>query len=170
MRFVPAPGLERKVAAMVAAPVTRLAQIAADGMKAAAPDDKVWITMDDPVVRDEHAAVHGHAVPENLRFTLDSPAYDMAHYGVGEQQMGRAPRDEAFTPGLTENCRCELMYRSGIADAVTPHAATVEGSRVTARVTVEHHLCVTAEYGTGEDQGARYAVAGLRQAGRRLRR
>jgi len=151
--------------------LTRLAQIAADGARQAAPPDKTWITQGDDRVRPEHEEAHGQTVPDNLRFTLTSPPYDVQHNGAGPQQMARAPRDPNLTIGLRIECRCQTATVQGIAGDITAHPGQATGTRAAAAITVEHHLCVTAEFGgTGEDQGARYMAAGLREAGRRLRR
>lgn len=170
MRYTPSRGLEERMALAIVPAVTRLAEIAADGARRAAPPDKAWETLADERVRPEHAEAHGQTVPDNLRFTLNSPPYDIEHEGAPAQQMARAPRDPDLSAGLRIACRCRAVTVPGIDRAVTAHPAAAAGTRVSAAVTVDHHLCVTAEFGSAEDSGARYMAAGLREAGRHLRR
>lgn len=168
-RFTPAKGLEAKVAALVAPDVGRIAGVAADAAKRSAPPDKVWVTRGDELVRPEHRRVNGQAVPANLRFTLPSPLYDQEHHGAGLYQMGTAPRDRAFTIGNRINCRCTTRTQPGISQHIEAQPVRVVGASVTASVTCDHPLCVNAEFGNGEDAGARFFAAGLRAAAAALR-
>lgn len=170
--FRAAEGLDEKLARLMLPAVNKLTRAAADGAKEAAPGDKAWITVEDSFVRPEHRKANGQRVPENLRFTLDSPEYDQQHYGAGPTQMGVAPRDEdGFTPGNTERCRCETApAASSIAEHIQDQGARVEGTRVVGSVTCDHDMAVDAEFGNGTDHGARYLGAGLRAAARKLGR
>lgn len=168
-KYSPPPDLELQVATRLAAPaVTRLAQIAADAARVAAPGEKHWVNAGDERVRPEHRYVP--PVPENLRFTLKSPDWEIRHDGVPPKQMADAPRDPALSAGLRKDCRCVLSTQaSAIAGHIQAHQALPGGRQVTARVTCEAELCVTAEFGTAQDQGARYMHLGLIEARARIR-
>lgn len=171
-RFTARKGLDEIVAARLVAPVVRqLADTAQDAARNAAPGEKTWVTVADPVVRPEHRDAHGQAVPDNLRFTLEAPPYDQAHYRSGAIQMGREPRDEEnFTPGLTANCRCRTTSDpEGVARTINAGDVAVEGTKVSGPVTCDHPLGYWADHGSDKDVGARFMAKGL-QAARRAAR
>lgn len=170
-RYRPPKDLEAQIAARLTAPaVSQLARIAADGARRAAPATKHWVNMGDQRVRPEHRYVA--PVPENLRFTLKTSEWEVRHDGIPPHQLAERPRDPSLSRGQLEPpCRCELSTQpSEIARAITAHPAGRAGHRVSARVTCEAELCVTAEFGTDEDDGARYLHQGLQLAREALRR
>ncbi len=79
--------------------------------------NKVWLSMHDSKVRDDHAAADGQEVGMNEAFDVG-----------GEQLM--YPGDPAGSPGNTINCRCTVIYSSvqtvddEIGKALTKYART----------------------------------------------
>lgn len=168
--FKPRRGLEAVVARMIAARVQRITDQVADAARDKAPPTKTWQSVGDPVVRPEHRKAHGQEVPDNLRFVVDSPQYDQAHYGAPPRQQLRRPRDPEGTPGLTENCRCKTTKNpDGIARNIHAHPVTVAGATVTGHVTCHGHRVVEAEFGNDRDHGARFMGGALAEVARRLR-
>jgi hypothetical protein len=171
-KFTMARGADTKLAALIVGPaLTELAQAAADGAKAAAPPNKVWVTVADEQVRRTHREAHDQAVPENLRFSLHTPEHGQDTAGT-QWELGIAPRDEAgFSKGNTINCRCEAFlggYEGSLASHITAKQARAARLQVRATVDCDHPLCVNAEFGNSVDPGARYLAAGLRAARARL--
>lgn len=164
-RYHQPPDLEAQIAARIAGPaVSHLARIAAEAAQAAAPATKHWVNMGDQRVRPEHRYVK--PVPENLRFTLKTSEWEVRHDGIPPYQLAERPRDPSLSRGQLEpRCRCEMSTQpSEIGRGITAHPADRAGHRVSARVTCEAELCVTAEFGTDHDEGARYLHQGLQAA------
>jgi hypothetical protein len=93
-KFIPEPGLEEKLALMVAPHVHRIAQQVELEAKRLAPPTKSWVTVADDRVRPTHVAAQGQVVPGNLRFAINSMDWDRQHRGVGDKTYMRAPRDQ----------------------------------------------------------------------------
>lgn len=169
-RFVPAKGLAQRVAVLVADDVHKLAERVEAAAKTFAPPEKTWKSLGDPLVRPEHRKADGQAIPGNLRFVVDSPLYDQAHYGVGPQQLLRAPRDPNGSPGATINCRCRTVVDpDGIARRIEAGPAVVSGTRVRVRVTCSHDRAREAEFGNDVDDGVRFMGRGVTAVAASLR-
>jgi hypothetical protein len=175
--------LQKKLGNKLRTQLNRLARELADDAKAKAPRDKHWVNMQDNRVRPQHRNVE--PVPANLRFTLNTPLYDLFHYDVGETQMGPYPnaKDDTgvngFTPGLWArtledgsigDCRCHasIAATSMLADKIEAHLAVVEGDRIRATITCDHPKAADAEFGNSVDKGARFLGQALRETARRL--
>lgn len=182
-KFVISGTLRKKVADQVRPELNRIAREITEDAKLKAPRDKHWVNMGDNVVRPEHRYVE--PVPSNLRFTLRTPEYDLAHYGVGPTQMGPRPhaKDDTgvngFTPGLWARslpgggvtvCRCQLYTSSSsmLAEKIEAHLAVVDGGRLRVSITCDHPLAEDAEFGNSVDEGARFMGQAIRDAARRL--
>ncbi|WP_435585916.1 phage minor head protein [Micromonospora aurantiaca (nom. illeg.)] len=169
-RFRPRNGLEQIVAAMVARKVQAITDEVADVARDNAPGTKTWHTVGDEEVRPEHRDAHGQEVPENLRFVVDSPDYDQAHYGAPPKQQLRHPRDRDATPGLTVNCRCQAIEDpAGLARGIEAHPVEIRGSTVVGHVTSVGPRVSDAEFGTAQDDAARYMGRAVQEVAARHR-
>jgi Phage Mu protein F like protein len=170
-RFEPAPGLNERVARLVAPRVQKAADEVSEQWKANLPPEHEWVTMADALVRKTHRSAHGQKVPGNLRFVLDSPEYDRRHYGCGAQQQLRAPRDrEGGTPGNTYNCRCQMKVSpEAIKQHVEVGRAVVSGAKARASVELRYPRIVESEYGTDKDEPTRAMGRALRDVAARYR-
>lgn len=156
-RFTPRRGLDQRVAELVAPKIGEIAERVEVAARGFAPPEKTWVSRGDALVRKEHRKAHGQAVPENLRFVVDSPLYDRQHYGVGAQQLLRVPGDPDGSPGAVINCRCGIeVDPQGVARTINAGRPVVSGSRVTATVTCSHGRAAESEFGTAEDEPARF--------------
>jgi hypothetical protein len=147
--FTPAPGLNERVARMVADRVKDLAKEVADEIKAGAPPTKRWQTQEDPLVRDTHFRVNGQEVPDNLRFEVPSMDWDREHRGVGKTTYMLAPKDETSRAVANINhCRCRA---DPVPDGISKHVAVTNpqqhGAKVTATVYCDAPHAHAAEYG-----------------------
>jgi hypothetical protein len=155
---------------MVAPQITRLARLVEEAAQVAAPPEKVWTTQGDNLVRRWHRTANRQAVPDNLRFTLDSPLWSQENEGTGPTEMGRYPGDEALSYLNTVYCRCFLTYvPDGVSRTIAAEPAKASGTTVRALVRCTHRLAVNAEFGNDEDQGVRFMAAGVRHAALRIR-
>ncbi|XTZ13927.1 hypothetical protein ACQSSU_20735 [Micromonospora echinospora] len=169
--FRPQSGLEAAIARMIALRVQQIAEEVADAARRNAPPTKTWTSKGDALVRPEHREAHGQEVPESLRFVVRSPEYDRQHYGAGAHQQLREPRDPEGTPGATANCRCQAVRDpDGVARNIHVHPVTVSGTQVVAHVTCHGNRVVDAEFGTDEDEAARFMGRAVSEVARRLRR
>src|SRR6266536_6048286 len=130
--FVPAPDLTAVALRLATPKLRQAARQVSDRWRANLPPEHEWVTMADALVRKTHREVHGQRIPGNLRFVVPSPAYDRDHYGCGEQQLLREPRDRhGGTPGNTYSCRCLLRVNSeGIRRHVRTGPPVVSGTQV----------------------------------------
>jgi hypothetical protein len=155
---------------MVAGAVQGITDQVAEHAKTNAPPTKTWVARGDDVVRREHRRAHGQEVPDNLRFVLDSPAYDQHHYGAGPRQQLRVPRDPEAMPGLTVNCRCMVVRDPlGVARHIDAGRVRVAGPVVTGHVVCTGNRVVEAEFGNGEEHGTRFMGRALGETVRRMR-
>ncbi|MBM0201915.1 hypothetical protein JNW90_01430 [Micromonospora sp. STR1s_5] len=169
-QFRPRKGLEQVVARMVARRVQAITDQVAEAAKDHAPPTKTWRSRGDDAVRPEHRDADGQEVPANLRYVLDSPDYDRAHYGAAAKQQLRHPRDRDATPGLTAQCRCtETEDPEGLSRGIEAHMVEVRGAVVVGHVTSIGPRVVDAEFGTAEDDPARYMGQAVRDVAARLR-
>jgi hypothetical protein len=169
-RFKDRSGLDAIVARMVADRVQQITEQVAEAARDNAPGTKTWTSRGDALVRPEHREAHGQEVPENLRFVVRSPEYDQQHYGAGEHQQLREPRDPDGTPGAVINCRCQAVVDpDGIARNIHAHPVTVAGTVVTGHVTCTGNRVVDAEFGTDKDDAARFMGRAVSDIARRLR-
>lgn len=167
-RFVPAKGLDEKVARMVARPaVDRIADEVLAAAAEAAPPATIWQTMRDDRVRPSHQAVDGQTIPANLRFILPHAG----HHDLGAgRDLARAPRDENLPPGNREGCRCitardEDALRRGMSG--TP--VEVTGTRARARVECVHPRVVESEFPDAADGGGGWMRGALHDVARKHR-
>jgi hypothetical protein len=149
-KFTAAPGLEAKVAQMIAPHVARIAHQVEVEAKRLAPPTKRWVTMGDDRVRPTHVKAQGQEVPGNLRFSINSMEWDRKHRGVGAKTYMREPRDESSRAVANiKNCRCTTSVDpQGIARNITTGQPIVTGKRVTVIVSVAAPMVVEAEFGT----------------------
>ncbi|WP_167162991.1 hypothetical protein [Streptomyces sp. MBT27] len=149
-KFRPAPGLEQRLAQMIAPHVHEVARSVEREAKRLAPPTKRWITVADDRVRPTHAAAHGQEKPDNLRFEINSMDWDRRHRGVGPLTYMKAPRDESSRAVANlKNCRCTVhSIPDGIARNIQTLAPVVTGSTVTAKVVAQGQWVVEAEVGT----------------------
>ncbi|MEU5748238.1 hypothetical protein ABZ804_22200 [Streptomyces sp. NPDC047726] len=149
-KFKPAPGLEEKLALMLAPAVQRIARQVEIEAKRLAPPTKTWVTVGDDKVRPTHVNAQGQGVPGNLRFELDSMQWDIEHRGVGPHTYMMQPGDRSSRAiANLKNCRCS-MHRDpeGIARHINTGQPVVTGKKVTVTVSVQAPKVVEAEVGT----------------------
>ncbi|MFE6185463.1 hypothetical protein ACFQ6U_13660 [Streptomyces sp. NPDC056465] len=149
-KFKPAPGLEEKLALMLAPAVQRIARQVEIEAKRLAPPTKTWVTVGDDKVRPTHVNAQGQVVPGNLRFELDSMQWDIEHRGVGAHTYMLQPGDRSSRAiANLKNCRCS-MHRDpdGIARHINTGQPVVTGKKVTVTVSVQAPKVVEAEVGT----------------------
>jgi hypothetical protein len=148
-RVVLSRALNERVAAMVRDKVSKIADDAAEDIKAGAPPTKRWQSMEDDRVRHTHKRANGQEVPENLRFEVKSMDWDREHRGLGPQTYMLAPRDETSRAVANIiNCRCvPVVLPDGIRDHVEASDAVVAGEKVTASVTCDAPLVRACEHG-----------------------
>lgn len=152
--FTAVPGLDEKVARMVAPEVERIADRLKDRVKLLAPPTKIWITTQSGVC--EHCIpLHAVEIPDNLRFEMESFEWDMQHRGVGATTFLLYPKDESSLAYVAvAHCKCYAMEDpQGIARTVERTHTTVTGPLVQAAVYSEANKVVEAEFGTIYDGG-----------------
>lgn len=155
---------------MIAPKLQEITDAVAETAREYAPPTKTWESVGDAVVRPEHRTAHGQEQPDNLRFVVDSPAYDRHHYGAGAQQRLREPRDPEGTPGVTINCCCQAVRDpDGIARSIHPHRVRVDGAVATGYVTCHGHRVVESEFGTDQDEPGRFMGRAASEVARRTR-
>ncbi|MFJ7004147.1 hypothetical protein ACIQWY_29580 [Streptomyces albidoflavus] len=149
-KFRPAPGLEARLAQLLAPDVHRIAQQVEVRAKRLAPPTKRWVTLGDDRVRPTHVAAQGQVVPDNLRFSINSMDWDRRHRGVGAKTYMLAPRDQSSRAVANlKNCRCTVHKDpAGIARHINTGQPVVAGKRVTVTVTASGPMVVEAEVGT----------------------
>ncbi|MGC4950903.1 hypothetical protein ACLQ2N_32525 [Streptomyces sp. DT224] len=149
-KFHVEPGLEQKLAQLIAPQVHEIARRVERQAKVFAPPTKKWITVADDKVRPTHAAAHGQEVPANLRFKIKSMRWDMQHRGLGPTTYMKEPRDSSSRAVANiKNCRCHAQSISdGISRNIRTLPPVVAGSTVTVKVIAEGEWVVPAEIGT----------------------
>jgi hypothetical protein len=149
-KFHVEPGLEEKLAWLIAPQVEEIAREVERQAKVFAPPTKKWITVADDKVRPTHIAAHGQEVPDNLRFKINSMQWDREHRGVGALTYMKAPRDESSRAVANlKNCRCHARsIPDGISRNIRTLPPVVSGSQVTVKVVAEGEWVVPAEIGT----------------------
>ena len=141
--------------------------------KRLAPPTKVWISLADGAVREQHVKIDHQAVPANLRFTLPAYEWDVkhpGHQGPSETRNGSSPArhyDDNHRLSSTQktyllyprdrtglgyiavvNCRCEVLEDpEGVRKLIHPHRATAHNKKVTGLVVCEGNHVVQAERG-----------------------
>ncbi|MEU5425553.1 hypothetical protein AB0H73_08080 [Streptomyces olivoreticuli] len=145
-----APGLEQRLAQMIAPHVHQVGREVEREAKRLAPPTKRWITVADDKVRPTHAAAHSQEVPDNLRFEINSMDWDRRHRGVGPITYMLKPRDESSRAVANlKNCRCAVH---NIADGIARHIKTeppsIADTTVTVKVVASGKYVVEAEVGT----------------------
>ncbi|MFG2986256.1 hypothetical protein ACGFYQ_34230 [Streptomyces sp. NPDC048258] len=149
-KFRPAPGLEEQLARMVAPHVHRIAQQVEREARRLAPPTKRWVTMADDHVRPTHVTAQGQEVPGNLRFSINSMAWDRRHRGVGAFTYMLEPRDQSSRAVANiKNCRCTTHKDpQGIARHINTGQPVIAGKKVTVTVVAQGPMVVEAEVGT----------------------
>jgi hypothetical protein len=149
-KFHVEPGLEAKLAQLIAPKVHEIAREVERQAKVFAPPTKKWITVADAKVRPTHVAAHGQEVPANLRFKINSMQWDMQHRGLGPTTYMKAPRDSSSRAVANiKNCRCHSMsIPDGISRNIRTLPPVVAGSTVTVKVIAEGEWVIPAEIGT----------------------
>ncbi|MER5482647.1 hypothetical protein ABT024_05435 [Streptomyces sp. NPDC002812] len=149
-KFHVAPGLEERLATLIAPKVHEIAREVERQAKVLAPPTKKWITVADDKVRPTHRAAHGQERPENLRFEINSMRWDQQHRGLGPITYMKAPLDESSRAVANlKNCRCQAhTIPDGIARNISTLPPVVSGSTVTVKVVARGEWVVAAEVGT----------------------
>jgi hypothetical protein len=167
--FDVAAGLDEKVAQMIVPDITRIARQVEDGAKSLAPVEKVWTATLNADCRKWHRDTHGQTVPYNLRFTLDTPEWEIQHEGYGPTEMAREPKDPVLSYVNRVHCKCWLSYvPDGVSKTIHAEPAHAAGTVTSAAVYCDHKLAVPAEFGNDTDRGARFMAGGIRVAAVRL--
>ncbi|RSS97253.1 hypothetical protein EF903_01660 [Streptomyces sp. WAC05292] len=149
-KFHVEPGLEEKLAALIAPKIYEIAREVERQAKVFAPPTKKWVTVADDKVRPTHIAAHGQEVPANLRFKINSMQWDRDHRGVGPLTYMKAPRDESSRAVANlKNCRCHARtIPDGISRHINTRPPVVTGSTVTVKVVAVGEWVIPAEIGT----------------------
>lgn len=149
-KFHVEPGLEQKLALLLAPQVHQIARQVERQAKVFAPPTKKWVTVGDDRVRPTHVTANGQEVPANLRFKINSMQWDMQHRGLGPTTYMKAPRDESSRAVANiKNCRCQAhSIRDGISRNIRTLPPVVTGATITVKVIAEGDLVVPAEIGT----------------------
>lgn len=164
-RFEPAAGLDVKVAQRFAAPyLSRVLDMLEDAAKANAPGTRVWITMRDERVRRTHFDADAQMIPANLRFKVEHPSKP------GQYELARHPRDPALSVENSINCRCDdPTLPHPLRDSIHQTQVTVTGTRVSGSVETRFPRAAESEFGTSEDEAARFMSNALRDVALRLK-
>lgn len=149
-KFHVAPGLEERLAVMIAPHVEAVGRRVERQAKILAPPTKKWVTVADNDMRPTHVAANGQERPDNLRFEINSMEWDIKHRGVGPLTYMKFPRDESSRAVANlKNCECRAdKIPDGISRNIRTTPAVVTGSKVTVTVVAEGEWVVAAEVGT----------------------
>lgn len=158
--FDVADDLEEQLARLVTPVVVEVTDEVNRRAKALAPGTKKWVAVLDATTCPSCAGADGQTVPDNLRFELESFAWDREHQGSGPTDYLTEPRNPAGTGTdylvLThhspqrdvKNCRCRTVEDpEGISRLIRSTAPRVEPGRVVAEVVVEAPEVTGAEFG-----------------------
>jgi hypothetical protein len=147
--FIPVPGLEELVAAMVVPGVRRIGERVEARARKLAPPTKTWVTVGDDKVRHTHVVTNGQDVPGNLRFEVLSMDWDRRHRGLGEFTYMKEPKDETSRAVANiKNCRCYAQLDpQGIARGINARQPVVTGKTVRLTVVCEGDKVVQSEFG-----------------------
>ncbi|MBG7704921.1 hypothetical protein HCJ76_44370 [Streptomyces sp. MC1] len=149
-KFTAVPGLEERLAVMIAPKVEEIGRRVERQAKVFAPPTKKWVTVADNDMRPTHVAANGQEVPDNLRFQINSMQWDRDHRGVGPMTYMKFPRDESSRAVANlKNCECRAdKIPDGISKNIRTLPPVVSGSKVTVTVVAEGEWVVAAEVGT----------------------
>jgi hypothetical protein len=162
--FTPEPGLNERVAALIAAPaIARLAEQVESAAQQAAPRVKRWNAVGDARTRPWHRSADGQECPDNLRFALEHSPRTHDPHPPGYEML-RYPRDPAAYYLQTRDCRCWLDYNDRLAQSIGHEGVRVTGARVTATISTRFPRAAESEIGTAQDAPARFMARGLQAA------
>ncbi|AXI91416.1 hypothetical protein SAM9427_36690 (plasmid) [Streptomyces sp. ETH9427] len=149
-KFHVAPGLEQRLAVMIAPKVHEIARRVEREAKVFAPPTKRWVTVADDKMRHTHIQMNGQEVPGNLRFELNSMKWDRDHRGLGPKTYMLMPKDESSRAVANlKYCACRAdTIPDGISKNIRTLPPVVSGSTVTVSVVAQGPGVVPAEVGT----------------------
>jgi hypothetical protein len=149
-KFHVSPGLEQRLAVMIAPKVEEIGRRVERQAKIFAPPTKKWVTVADHDMRRTHIQAHGQERPDNLRFEINSMQWDRDHRGVGPKTYMKFPRDESSRAVASiKNCECRAdTIPDGISKNIRTLPPVVAGTTVTVKVIAEGDWVVAAEVGT----------------------
>jgi hypothetical protein len=149
-KFTVAPGLEERLALMIAPKVEEIGRRVERQARILAPPTKRWVTVADHDMRRTHIQANGQEVPDNLRFEINSMQWDRDHRGVGPKTYMKFPRDESSRAVANlKNCECRAdKIPDGISKNIRTLPPVVTGQKVTVTVVAEGQWVVAAEVGT----------------------
>ncbi|MEU9925154.1 hypothetical protein AB0H51_28365 [Streptomyces griseoluteus] len=149
-KFTAVPGLEERLAVMIAPKVEEIGRRVERQAKVFAPPTKKWVTVRDNDMRRTHIAANGQEVPGNLRFEINSMQWDRDHRGIGAKTYMRFPKDESSRAVANlKNCECRAdTIPDGISKNIRTTPPVVAGAKVTVTVVAEGRGVVAAEVGT----------------------
>jgi hypothetical protein len=179
------PGLEAEVARMIRPAVQDVVDQVEHAAKEKAPAAKVWVTRHDPRVRHSHEVTDGQLIPANLRYKVARVVYirkGRSPHGKavnlaggwriieGEFELARRPLDPALSIENRIRCRCRSIPLPGLV-AASIHAGPVmvAGARLSATIATEFPRAAESEFGTDEDQAARFFRGAIEQVAARYR-
>lgn len=152
-RFVPVPGLDEKVAWMVAPDVHRIAKKFERVAKRAAPAGKTWVHMGDALVRRTHREAGGHPmIPANTRFAVPGVPWDVEHgLSPGTDYLIK-PKDlsTGLPPDAVQiiHCRCTVaLHPNAIREQIKTGPWKVYGALVRVVVSCTAYRIVESEFG-----------------------
>lgn len=152
-RFTAVPGLDEKVAWMVAPEVHKVAQEVERTARRLAPPTKQWVSMGDNLVRDTHREAHAHpAIPGNLRFAVRGQPWDIEHGLSPGVDYLLEPKDTSTGLPIDSvqhvHCRCvAALNPTAIAEKVRAGPYQVYGATVRVAVTCTAYKIVECEFG-----------------------
>lgn len=164
-RFVPKEGLDGIIAQRFGRPaIARVLDMLTDEAKSRAPACRVWVTMRDPLVRAAHVEADAQIIPDNLRFIL--PKAD----GSAGHDLARKPRDPNLPIANRINCRCsDPTLQNPLRDSIHATDVDVAGNRVSGSVQTRFPRAAESEFGTTEDDAAKFMQGALDEVAMRLR-
>lgn len=154
--FTADPGLELKVANMIAPGVRQYANEVQKVARQLAPPTKRWVHVGDHEVRDTHRSAPGRAenqgVPGNLRFGIESMRWDMVDpksNHVGPVTWMTKPHDKSSgAVANILNCRCIATYdHEEIRRNIRVGPTLVSGTAVRVVVSATGNRIVASEFG-----------------------
>jgi hypothetical protein len=153
------PGTNEKVALMIAAKIAALGNVVQENAQDAAPQVKVWQTMQDELVRPWHRTAHNQSIPGNLLFELDQAPYKGVQHPRGHDYL-RFPRDPRAGHLQIDYCRCFLTWNDDLARSINT-VTTVMGTKVTSIISTDYPRARESEYGAADAEPAAFMHQGL---------
>ncbi|MER7937937.1 MULTISPECIES: hypothetical protein [unclassified Streptomyces] len=149
-KFHAVPGLEERLALLIAPDIKRIAERVERQAKLFAPPTKKWVTTADHEMRRTHIDANGQEVPDNLRFSVNSMDWDRKHRGLGPKTYFQFPRDETSRAVANlKNCACRMdTIPDGISKNIRTSEPVISGKKVTVTVVADGPGVVEAEVGT----------------------